>query len=134
MKNSYFLLFGFTEPSIDILAKKIGDELGTELEARTSDYKGDYYKYEGFYADKLVVESNFIEYLDDFKEPEFKSYITLINISILEGREKDKRAKLNSLKRFITKTFSNAILLRESVLPHELPPTDQHSHKLPPQQ
>lgn len=117
MKNSYFLLLGFKESSIDTIAKKIGDELGSDLEARTSDYKGDYYKYEGFYADKLIIESNFIEYLDDFKEPEFKAYTTLINISILEGREKDKRAKLNSLKRFIQKTFSNAILLRESILP-----------------
>lgn len=96
---NFYLNYGIKEnKDIDDVLEILIDLLDVEAEKRESDYFGEYYKCKGISFDSLKIYKN-NEELIQFPN----NYITIINLSISIGKNKDKESKYSFIKKAFEK-------------------------------
>ncbi len=115
MKKSYYYLFGTSIDDIRSLSDILYRKFDLEFKIHESDYIGEYMKYSGLYADKISIEKNFNKIDNSWKEKEFKVYPTLIYVSNFLGKNAEKLAKGQYLKKSFEK-IEDIKLLKEDII------------------
>jgi hypothetical protein len=102
MVKSYFLKYGTSRSKREI--KEMLDSLfDFSFKEHDSLYFGEYYKYSGVHADTITIKNNNVSSpYDEWLDETNKQFCTLIDISITEGKNKDKLSKYKSIKRILT--------------------------------
>lgn len=93
---------------IEDVKESLINDLDITFEQRVSDYLGMYYKYTGLFADRISVFKNTEELLE-FDD----KYAVIIDISITQGREKDKKSKYSYLKKAFGKKSNIYLLIKD---------------------
>ena len=100
MKKLYFLKYGSTLEKQKI--KVMLEKWDFDFIEHESMYFGVYFKYSGLHADSLTVKDNKVStpyYEDDeWLDKDNMHFCTLVDVSILDGKNKDKLSKYKFLK------------------------------------
>lgn len=114
MKKSFFLRFG-SPLDVKKVCSHLQDRLDLTFVQHNSSYFGEYSKYSGLYADSLIVGPNFVVCSGDWREPNQKQFITIVEVSITSGKNSDKLSKCKYLKNSL-KQIAGLTLIEERTL------------------
>ena len=90
---------GSKELTPEKLSKELYDLFDIICSQRDSLYKGEYFIYKGLYADYMSIEYNNVG--NDYKEGGFKEYKTLVYLSYIKGKNKDKLSRSKHFKKML---------------------------------
>lgn len=102
-------MYGLESENLDELAAFIAIALGVQLEFRSSDFLGDYYKYGEKAGENIKFQRNYYEGEDAWQEPEFRGYPILLYVNRTQRAEEVSRLLLGALE-------SHIKLLRRKVI------------------
>jgi hypothetical protein len=114
MKKNFYNLFG-SRRSIEDVAALIHQRLDLDFVRHESSYVGEYFKYAGLYSDKITIERNRNDVMNEWKTVQFKDYPTLIYVSNTVGKNADKLSKTKYVREQFCR-IPDITLLSEKVI------------------
>jgi len=73
-------LYGFEAGDLNSIAKQISHALDIELEFRSSDFLGDYYRHNINNIAAISLHTNIFDFGEEIREPEFAEYPLLLYV------------------------------------------------------
>ena len=113
MSKKYFLTAGSKTRTIESYVQELSEKLDFDFEQHESSFVGNYFLYQGLYADRFTIQPNQVGETYNFEWA--KEYPTIIQASITEGRETDKKSTFLHLKKILSRLESTDIL-KETIL------------------
>jgi len=104
--SKIFDLYGFRSWNIDSIAQKLEGVLAAVWVPRDSSFIGEYYSFRSP-AESFKLQSNYFEGEEDWQEPDFKEFNTLLYI------ETDNLARSQALEAALTGHLPGEITLLE---------------------
>jgi hypothetical protein len=114
MRKNYYLVYASPKAISEIVAL-LSRQLSIEFEPHESSYVGDYFKYSGYYADRLSVEPVQDTDREKLGRDKLEGARSLVFVQHTTGKNADRKAKSSHLRRCLDK-ITDLSLIRESVV------------------
>ncbi|MCO6017676.1 MULTISPECIES: hypothetical protein [Carnobacterium] len=112
MRNYYFLEYGSSK-CVSVVENDLEERFKLEFNKHGDHLLGSCINYSGKYADQMLIKQNL--YGEEWQYPEHKEYETIVAISFVEGRDKEKINKIETIKKWFTE-LEHVQLLKEETL------------------
>lgn len=97
---------------IEILVDLITKKLDLDFNLHESDYLGEYYLYNGLFADRFTIMNNRLP-SGEFLINDNTAQKNILKINFIDGKNKDKESKLNFLKQQLLTILSIELVSEE---------------------
>jgi hypothetical protein len=89
--NKIFDIYGGETNDLQLCREVIQSALGVQLEAHESSYLGNYYRWGKQYGEELILQKNYDESEQEFREERFKDFRTLLYVNLFSDPDEVRR-------------------------------------------
>lgn len=112
MRNYYFLEYG-SDKCLTVVENDLRERYALEFDKHGDSIVGDCIHYSGNHADQMLIKENFFG--KEWQYPDHKEYETIVAISFIEGKNKNKVNKCNNIKAWFEQLDHLHLLKEETI-------------------